>query len=147
MLVKNHQKDIRSLSNYRPISLANVSYKIFASMLQSRLEIHVDSRIRDTQYGFRKNRSTTQPIHVMRRLIEIFERQNTPFYALFWIGVRLLTQLRLQLYKPRWNLQAFPPILAGLLWGSTIIRPSWSETPPRNLLNKHKPKDSDKAAL
>ena len=57
MLVMCHQKDIRSLSNYRPISLTNVSYKIFASMLQSRLEIHVDSRIRDTQYGFRKNRS------------------------------------------------------------------------------------------
>ena len=83
MLVKNHQKDIRSLSNYRPISLTNVSYKIFASMLQSRLESYTDSRVRDTQYGFRKNRSTTQPIHVMRRLIEIFERQNTPFHALF----------------------------------------------------------------
>ena len=54
MLDKNHQKDIRSLSNYRPISLTNVSYKIFASMLQSRLETHVDSRIRDTQYGCRK---------------------------------------------------------------------------------------------
>ena len=42
-----------------------------------------NSRIRNTQYGFRKNRSTTQPIHVMCRLIEIFERQNTPFHALF----------------------------------------------------------------
>ena len=79
MLVKNHQKDIRSLSNYRPISLTNVSYKIFASMLQSRLESYTDSRVRDTQYGFRKNRSAQQPIHVMRRLIEIFERQNTHF--------------------------------------------------------------------
>ena len=52
-------------------------------MLQSCLESYTDSRVRDTQYGFRKNRSTTQPIHVMRRLIEIFERQNTPFHALF----------------------------------------------------------------
>ena len=33
--------------------------------------------------AFEKNRSTTQPIHVMRRLIEMFERQNTPFHALF----------------------------------------------------------------
>ena len=83
MLVKNHQKDIRSLSNYRPISLTNVSYKNFASMLQSRLELYADSRLRNTQYGFRKNRSTTQPIHDMRRLLEVFERQNTPFHALF----------------------------------------------------------------
>ena len=79
MLVKNHQKDIRSLSNYRPISLTNVSSKIFASMLQSRLESYTDSRVRDTQYGFRKNRSTTQPIHVMRRLIENFRETKYPF--------------------------------------------------------------------
>ena len=57
--------------------------KIFASILQSRLELHADSGVRATQYGFRKNRSTTQPIHVRRRLLETFERQNTPFHALF----------------------------------------------------------------
>ena len=97
---------------------------------------HVDSRIRETQYGFRKNRSATQPIHVMRRLIEIFERQNTPFHAFFWIGVR-----------PPWNMRAFPPILERLLCRFIIIRPSWSETPPRNPPDTHKLKDYDTAVL
>ena len=83
MIVKNYSKDTRSLSNYRPISLTNVAYKIFASMLQSRLASSLDSRIRPTQFGFRKNCSTTQPIHILRRLLEIHERQPSPFHALF----------------------------------------------------------------
>ena len=83
MIVKNYSKDTRLLSNYRPISLTNISYKIFASMLQSRLSQYFDERIRPTQFGFRKNGSTTQPIHNLRRLLEIHERQPSPFHALF----------------------------------------------------------------
>ena len=83
MILKNTQKDSRLLSNYRPISLTKISYKIFASMLQHKLQLHLDSRVRDRQFGFRKNRSTTQPIHIIRRLLEVFERQNSPFHALF----------------------------------------------------------------
>ena len=82
MVVKNYSKDTRLLSNYRPISLTNISYKIFASMLQSRLSHLLDDRIRPTQFGFRKNRSTTQPVHILRRLLEIHERQPSPFHAL-----------------------------------------------------------------
>ena len=83
MILKNTQKDSRLLSNYRPISLTNISYKIFASMLQHKLQRHLDPRVRDRQFGFRKNRSTTQPIHITRRLLEVFERQNSPFHTLF----------------------------------------------------------------
>ena len=83
MIVKNYQKDTRSLSNYRPISLTNISYKLFASMIQSRLSHYLDERIRPTQFGFRKSRSTTQPIHILRRLLEVHERQPSPFHALF----------------------------------------------------------------
>ena len=83
MIFKNKQKDSRLLSNYRPTSLTNMSYKIFASMLQHKLQHHLDSKVRDRQFGFRKNRSTTQPIHIIRRLLEVFERQSSPFHALF----------------------------------------------------------------
>ena len=71
MILKNTQKDSRLLSNYRPISLTNISYKIFASMLQHKLQHHLDPRVRDRQFGFRKNRSTTQPIHIIRRMIGV----------------------------------------------------------------------------
>ena len=34
MILKNTQKDSRLLSDCRPVSLTNISYKMFASMLQ-----------------------------------------------------------------------------------------------------------------
>ena len=66
MTLKNIEKDSRLLSNSRPISLASISYKLCASMLQHKLERFLDSRIRDRRFGFRKNGSTTQPIHIIR---------------------------------------------------------------------------------
>ena len=83
MIVKNYQEDTRSLSNYRPISLTNISYKIFASMVQSRLSRCLDNRIRPTQFGFHKSRSTTQPIHILGRLLEVHGRQPSPLHVLF----------------------------------------------------------------
>ena len=76
-------KNTRLLANYRPISLTNISYKIFTSIIQSKLFHLLDDRIRPTQFGFRKNRSTTQPVHILRRLLEIYERQPSPFHAFF----------------------------------------------------------------
>ena len=83
MLVKKIQNDTRDLSNYRPISLTNSMYKIFASLIQKRLSHHFDDRIRSTQFGFRAKRSTTQPIHIMRRILEVFERQQNSLHLLF----------------------------------------------------------------
>ena len=83
MLVKNYQKDTKLLSNYRPISLTNTMYKIYASLLQKRLAAHFDHRLRPTQFGFRSGRSVTQPIHILRRLLEVHERQTEAFHAIF----------------------------------------------------------------
>ena len=71
MIVKNHAKNTRLMGNYRPISLTNISYKIFASMIQTRLEHYLDSRVWPTQFGFRQNQSTSQKIHVLRRLLHL----------------------------------------------------------------------------
>ena len=35
------------------------------------------------QYGFRAKRSTTQPVHIMRRILEVFERQQNSLHLLF----------------------------------------------------------------
>jgi len=68
---------------YRPISLLSTAYKLFARILQTRLEATVDHLIRPTQFGFRKDRSTSQPIHIVRRLIESAEAHNDTLYSLF----------------------------------------------------------------
>ena len=70
-------------SNYRPISLLNTTYKIYATMLQERLANNYDSRIRQNQYGFRRGRGTTQPLFVLRRLQDYSSRTGVPFHCLF----------------------------------------------------------------
>ena len=83
MLLKDSKGDQLSVDNYRPISLTDVFYKVYASLLQQRLSHYIDPRIRETQYGFRRGRSTSQPIHILRRIIETHERQDSPLHILF----------------------------------------------------------------
>ena len=58
------------LANYRPISLLNTAYKLFAAITQERIAIGVDTHMHTTQYGFRKARSTQHAIHLIRRAME-----------------------------------------------------------------------------
>ena len=69
-------------SSYRPIALLNVTYKIFAKLLQTRLRETLDDRIVDFQYGYRKGRSTAEPIFIARRVQELAERHGIPLYLL-----------------------------------------------------------------
>ena len=69
-------------NNYRPISLLSTAYKLMARILQQRLEKAIDHRLRDTQFGFRAGRSTSQPVHVLRRLLEKAERTDDSLYVL-----------------------------------------------------------------
>eukprot|EP00975_Prorocentrum_lima_P038983 8189829-Prorocentrum_lima.AAC.1 len=52
--------DKRDLANYRPISLLNNFYKLFATVLQRRLASVVDPHLQATQYGFRSARGTRE---------------------------------------------------------------------------------------
>lgn len=70
-------------ANYRPISLLAILYKIYTGILQRRISRAIDQRIRHTQYGFRKYKSTLQPIHVIRRAQELREAGGDPLYLLF----------------------------------------------------------------
>ena len=70
-------------ANYRPISLLNSIYKVFASMLQSRLSAIHESHLRQTQYGFRAGRSTQHPLFILRRVMEWSEMTSTTIHPLF----------------------------------------------------------------
>eukprot|EP00973_Karenia_brevis_P079568 11040260-Karenia_brevis.AAC.1 len=63
----------RLQSNYRPISLLNTTYKIYVKIIKTRLANVIDEHITSTQYGFRAKRSTSQAIHVVRRVGEFAE--------------------------------------------------------------------------
>ena len=66
--------DTGVLSNYRPISLLNALYKIFTGVLQQRIQEHIDPFLQKTQYGFRRGKSTSHAIHIIRRILDLGER-------------------------------------------------------------------------
>ena len=57
-------------TNYRPITLLNVAYKIFAIILNQRLLDIAETELGYYQSGFRPNRSTVDNIFMIRQIIE-----------------------------------------------------------------------------
>ena len=68
--------DHENPENYRPISLLNILYKIFASVLKSCLADGLEQHIRPTQFGFREGRSAVDPLFRIRRLTDVCEQGN-----------------------------------------------------------------------
>ena len=83
MLFKGGTKNSRSPSSYRPISLVNTIYRLYATLLHQRLSSALEPHLSPQQFGFRRNRSMGSPLFIIRRLIEIFERHTTSLFVLF----------------------------------------------------------------
>ena len=63
--------DVADCGNYRPISLLQIGYKLFASILLQRLiKGGADGRIWSTQFGFRPGRGTMDAVFLTRRIVE-----------------------------------------------------------------------------
>jgi len=60
--------DPQEPGNYRPISLLNAFLKILAAIVKKRIEPGVEHVLSDTQFGFRKAKSTAQAVFIARRL-------------------------------------------------------------------------------
>ena len=68
------QKKLTSLSYIRQpqtttelLALPNIAYKLLAIIIFKRIVPNIDDRIAKAQYGFRKPRSTAQPLFILRR--------------------------------------------------------------------------------
>ena len=77
---KGHDSDP---ANYRPIALLSTLYKIYAALLQKRLARAHDQHLRGTQYGFRVQRSTRDPLFILRRLQDYSLKTGRSFQLLF----------------------------------------------------------------
>ena len=69
--------------SYRPISLLNTMYKLFAMMMQTRLALQSEKKLRQTQYGFRASRGTKHPLFILRRAMEYSTMTSNPMHCLF----------------------------------------------------------------
>ena len=69
-------------SSYRPIALLNITYKIFAKMIQERLRNSLDDRLVEFQFGYRRGKSTAEPIFIARRTQDLAEKFGLPLYML-----------------------------------------------------------------
>lgn len=63
-------------ANYRPISLLQTCYKLYARIIANRLAAGLGDKIRELQFGFRKGRSTSEAIYLVRRLQDLVDAKK-----------------------------------------------------------------------
>lgn len=66
-----HKKDNKAVcSNYRGISLLNMTHKVFSKILAQKLEVYTEKQLGGYQYWFRRDRSKTDQIFSLRMIFE-----------------------------------------------------------------------------
>ena len=69
--------------NYRPITLLNVPYKIFATTLFKKLTEIMEGKPGEYQMGFRPDRSTIDNIFILRQIYEKCHKYNIELHNVF----------------------------------------------------------------
>lgn len=83
-IIPIHKKgDLTDPKNYRGISLISTITKIYNKMLLNRIYEEVNKKLRPNQRGFRRNSSTTQAIHILRRILEGHYKKQLPIIITF----------------------------------------------------------------
>ncbi|CCF47973.1 related to Retrovirus-related POL polyprotein [Ustilago hordei] len=83
ILYKNHGSTL-DLKNYRPLTVANMDYKLFTSILTCRLCTALDDVIGSHQYAFLPGRLIDDNIRLVQSIIEENKgRENDGIYLLF----------------------------------------------------------------
>ena len=70
MSVLKPGKDGSESSNFRPISLLSVTYKLFERILLNRIKHLIDDKLPIKQAGFRPNRGCQKQVSVLTNFIE-----------------------------------------------------------------------------
>ena len=72
-------------SNYRSITLLNVTGKIFTSILRDRISDWAEANgiLNESHFGFRGNRRTTDAIFILNAITQIFKKKRKPLYTCF----------------------------------------------------------------
>uniref|UniRef100_A0A803TKB6 Reverse transcriptase domain-containing protein n=1 Tax=Anolis carolinensis TaxID=28377 RepID=A0A803TKB6_ANOCA len=85
VLIPQKNTDNVKVSNYRPISLTNVDYKIFSSILGDRLKSVLAERIHEDQCGFLPGRQQKENIRIILNSIEYYEKNRQKEVAFLFL--------------------------------------------------------------
>jgi hypothetical protein len=84
IVIPIHKKgDINKQENYRGISLLNSGYKIYASIIKSKLTEHYSDKIGEEQNGFRKGKSCCDGYFPLKIIIEKHREFNSEAHLAF----------------------------------------------------------------
>ena len=75
--------DLMNCDNWRGISLLDVVGKVFARIIQNRLQAIAEDILPESQCGFRRGRGCTDMVFVARQLVEKCREHNDTLYILF----------------------------------------------------------------
>ena len=82
-LIPKDDSYLVELSNWRPLTLLNVDYKILAKAIGQRIESTLSSLIHSDQTGFIKGRFIGQNVRLLNDIMEYTEAKNLPGILLF----------------------------------------------------------------
>ena len=71
-------KDYLKITNYRPITLLNVDYKIISKVINTRMQKTLSQLIHPDQNGFQKNRNISNNIRLTFDVIDYVNHPNIP---------------------------------------------------------------------
>ena len=75
--------DLGLAKNYRGITLTSIAGKIYNALLRNRIEPKIDNILRKNQNGFRRNRSTTAQILIIRWTLKSVRAKSQQVTILF----------------------------------------------------------------
>ncbi len=83
LLFYKHKGEKTDLKNYRPITLTNMVYRIYTTIIQKRMEPVMQKVIPQSQQGFLKRRTIANNILVLREKMWQAKHSKKPLYVMF----------------------------------------------------------------
>ena len=81
-LYKN-KGDAAMVTNYRAIVITDIISKVFARAIFNLLNEEIEPKLMESQAGFRRGRSLTDHVFVMRQMMEAAKEYDKPLYTAF----------------------------------------------------------------